>query len=206
MENNNTYKTRLCNNYQKYGECKNGEKCSYAHGESELRIKKTKCVNDLKCFKKDCRFLHSEGWNYKENMKSCIYYQKGICFNDECEFKHILENKRTESNFNDDVIQTNEENNDPTIEITINHFNYKKDKKIEDNNNKNIEEINMLIDNLLADTEKNIIIFKNDINKLIQNNNINYNIDHIKMECNKFLSKLLLCKNNIKDIINTANL
>lgn len=48
--------------------------------------------------------------------------------------------------------------------------------------------------------------FKNDINKLIQNNNvnnnINYKIDHIKMETNRLLSELLLYKNNIKDIIN----
>lgn len=159
MINNNTYKTRLCNNYQKYGECKNGEKCSYAHGEEELKIKKQKCVNDLKCFKKDCRFLHSEGWNYKNNMKPCIYFQKGNCFNNECEFKHILENKTSIIDFNEDIIQIDKENNDPIIEITINETNYKKDIEIEDNNSKNIGKINMLIDNLLVDTEKKYYAF-----------------------------------------------
>lgn len=139
-------------------------------------------------------------------MKPCIYFQKGNCFNNECEFKHILENKTSIIDFNENIIQIDKENNDPIIEITINETNYKKDIEIEDNNSKNVGEINMLIDNLLADIEKNIMHFKNDINKLIQNNNlnnnINYKIDHIKMETNKLLSELLLYKNNIKDIIN----
>lgn len=50
--NKDNYKTQLCNNYKKYGECKKGENCLYAHSETELRIKNKKCINDLKCLKK----------------------------------------------------------------------------------------------------------------------------------------------------------
>lgn len=34
------YKTRMCNNYEKMGYCKYGDKCNFAHGGHELRSKK----------------------------------------------------------------------------------------------------------------------------------------------------------------------
>lgn len=31
------YKTALCNNWKRFGNCRHGEACTFAHGEAELR-------------------------------------------------------------------------------------------------------------------------------------------------------------------------
>ena len=43
----NNYKIALCENYKKYGRCKYGEKCLFAHGESDLRKKGSIFENNL---------------------------------------------------------------------------------------------------------------------------------------------------------------
>lgn len=213
--NKDNYKTQLCNNYKKYGECKKGENCLYAHSETELRIKNKKCINDLKCFKKDCKFMHSEGWNYKNNTKPCIFYKNGNCMNNNCEFRHNL----NENNITNADNDKNEENSIPEIEFCINGIEYekheemfknyeyiKKDKKNEDHYKKDLNEICEITNNLYLDIENQIIKFKNNLNKILQNKeyieeDIKYKIDNINIETNKILSKLLLHKYNIDDII-----
>ena len=62
----------MCKNWQMNGECKLGEKCSFAHGEEELRTKNHLPSN----FKtKTCNNFHNEG--------TCQY-------GDRCQFLHSI--------------------------------------------------------------------------------------------------------------------
>lgn len=91
------YKLKLCNFYERHGKCTKGDNCNYAHGEDELKDFKKECINGLKCFKKDCLFLHPDNWNYENNIRVCEYYLNGYCVNENnCNFKHINENIKVE--------------------------------------------------------------------------------------------------------------
>lgn len=215
MEDTNVkYKTKLCNNYKKYEKCSKGDKCLYAHGELELRKYSKKCINGLNCFNKDCSFIHPDGWNYKDNIKTCNYYQEGKCINDDCDFKHILDNNKSEINIetkkNDKIIENNEniqKENDPNITISINGYNYnfKNDNKILDKKeekNDKLEKLNnfkILTNNLCFELEKNILDFKKELDEhnKTENKEIIYNL---KLQINSLLSEILLFKYNINDI------
>lgn len=69
------YKTELCRPFQDYGFCKYGDKCQFAHGESELRVlpRHPKYKTEL------CRTYHTRGF--------CPYGSR-------CHFIHNLEEAR----------------------------------------------------------------------------------------------------------------
>lgn len=197
-DSNNKYKTKLCNNYKKFKKCPKGDECLYAHGEEELRKTSKKCINGLKCFNKDCSFIHPSNWNYINNIKKCIYYKNGECVNDECNFIHDLERNKTNEHIQE---------NDPNITIPINGYDYKfknEDKILDKKHEKNdkIEELNnfnKLTNNLCFELEKNILDFKKELDELNrpENKEIIYNL---KLQLNSLLSEVILFKYNINDI------
>ena len=73
-ETNTKYKTELCTNWMLSGKCKFGRKCSYAHGESELKLR------------------HDLPHNYK--TKECKNFSRdGYCmYGSRCQFIHKGEN------------------------------------------------------------------------------------------------------------------
>jgi hypothetical protein len=163
------YKLKLCNFYEKHGKCTKGKDCNYAHGKDDLKDFKKECVNGLKCFKKNCLFLHPENWNYENNIKICEYYLNGYCINeDKCKFKHIKENKEVE---NDHEEIKNDEN------ININENNLL--KNIDINNNDEFPELKENISLDIIKTDDNIFEEEND-----DCLNINYNVN--KNENNEF--------------------
>lgn len=108
----NKYKTDLCENFEKYGKCKYGNNCQFAHGMEELRKKKVPksyktvlCDNWVrygKCrYGSKCKFIHNKAiindtmkekikTNNKYKTKTCKYYlQKKPCpFGENCGFIH----------------------------------------------------------------------------------------------------------------------
>lgn len=119
------YKLKLCDFYEKHGKCTKGNDCNYAHGKDDLKDFKKECVNGLKCFKKDCSFLHPKNWNYENNIRICEYYLNGYCINeDNCKFKHIKKNEDVENNYeemkNDENYNINENNLLKNIDINNN--------------------------------------------------------------------------------------
>lgn len=156
------YKLKLCNFYEKHGKCTKGDNCNYAHGKDDLKDFKKECINGLKCFKKDCLFLHPENWNYENNIRICEYYLNGYCVNeDNCDFKHINENQKVEE----------------IKDVENNYEEIKNDllKKIDINNN---DEFPELKDNISPDIIKtdDYIIEEEKKNSL----NINYNVNEIE--------------------------
>lgn len=142
------YKLKLCNFYEKHGKCKKGIECNYAHGKDELRDFTKDCINGLKCFKKDCLFLHPKNWNPEDNIRICEYYLNGYCVNeDNCKFKHIKENEELKNNYE-------EIKNDENIKINENDLL----KNIDINNN---DEFPELKENIISDTIKT-----NNVNEL----------------------------------------
>lgn len=163
------YKLKLCDEYIKNKKCDKGDKCTYAHGEEEIREMKKTCNYGLNCFNESCIFEHPKTWNPKDNKKICNY---GLnCFNDNCNFKHIDENSKnknlnTETNIKLDI---NKDFPDLNENIKINN----KDNKIKDDNIVNGVDVNQNKELL-----PNIEIIVNDMkyndtdNMLNTNNNI----------------------------------
>lgn len=178
------YKLRLCNFYEKHGECAKGDKCNYAHGMDELREFKKECINGLKCFKKDCLFLHPESWNPEDNIRICEYYLNGYCVNENnCKFKHIKVDEKIKNEGNIKIEEINKNN-----------------KNIDINNN---DEFPELKENIISDIIKtnDDILEDENLSKLIENNNVNQNYDlspNIKIFVNGIENDIL----NINEEIN----
>jgi len=68
----NKFKTEICHNWEMEGECKYGDSCAFAHGESELKKK-------------------NWGFNYK--TKACKqFFEQGYCsYGGRCQFSHKKE-------------------------------------------------------------------------------------------------------------------
>jgi hypothetical protein len=75
-----TKKTELCKNWELFGDCFYKDKCSFAHGESELRNKiSTKNDENEKYKTKPCR----------------SFLEKGYCsFGNRCQYTHIVSQYR----------------------------------------------------------------------------------------------------------------
>ena len=73
------WKTEICRYWEMYGECKFGESCAFAHGDSELKQKKL-------------------SFNYK--TKPCKqFFESGYCsYGSRCQFSHKKENVTKQSN------------------------------------------------------------------------------------------------------------
>lgn len=230
MENNKKYiKLKLCDYYEK-GKCKKSkEECDFAHGKDDLReLKIEDCINGLKCFKKDCKFYHPDGWNYKDNVKICEYYLNGHCIKENnCIFRHI------EENYKDNNIESTE----TTYSIKTFKDSTKLDMEIENECSSTIkkpEKLNNELSNFkifvdgiecsdISNTLNNnndidnktkdlIIEFQNKFEKYIKDikNNINeffiedkriYGIN-MKLELNKIMSEIILFRSNYEDLIN----
>src|SRR5882762_436757 len=63
---NKLYKTRLCDDWETFGECKYESNCRYAHGNDELRL--VVCRYNENCHNKSCKFVHTN----KEEKKNDI--------------------------------------------------------------------------------------------------------------------------------------
>lgn len=62
------FKTKLCKFYIK-GNCKNNNKCTFAHSNKELDTKK--CMNGKNCYNEKCIYIHPNNWNPYENKVEC---------------------------------------------------------------------------------------------------------------------------------------
>ena len=73
------WKTEICRYWEMYGECKYGESCAFAHGDSELKQKKL-------------------SFNYK--TKPCKqFFESGYCsYGSRCQFSHKKDNLTKQSN------------------------------------------------------------------------------------------------------------
>eukprot|EP00933_Yihiella_yeosuensis_P030208 TRINITY_DN23865_c0_g1_i1.p1 TRINITY_DN23865_c0_g1~~TRINITY_DN23865_c0_g1_i1.p1 ORF type:complete len:221 (+),score=43.74 TRINITY_DN23865_c0_g1_i1:98-760(+) len=92
-------KTKMCD-FHAEGKCKYGDKCAFAHDESELQdapdLRKTRLCRDFingKCKDNDCKFAHGQdelkasGVCYKTVL--CSWHEKGNCSSgDQCRFAH----------------------------------------------------------------------------------------------------------------------
>lgn len=72
-----TKKTELCKNWVLLKDCFYKDKCSFAHGEGELRKKKTENIKKIKI--KECK-------NFAEKSY--------CCFGSRCKYLHIVSNLR----------------------------------------------------------------------------------------------------------------
>ncbi len=195
------YKLKLCNFYEKHGKCTKGDDCNYAHGKDDLKDFRKECVNGLKCFKKDCLFLHPENWNYENNIKICEYYLNGYCINeDKCKFKHIKENEEVENNYeetkNDENINININNNDEFPElkenispdiIKMNDNIFEEEKKSNLNIIYNVNNNENMKYNLSPDIEIFVNGIKNDMLNINPENN---NKDNDFNEIDKLINNL----------------
>ncbi|CAK9003158.1 Putative protein disulfide-isomerase C1F5.02 [Durusdinium trenchii] len=97
------FKTDMCQFFLE-GRCENGDLCSYAHKETEVRNKpdltKTsmcrKLLRDGACNDERCRFAHSEAELRSTSgffkMKMCVFAQSGKCKNgNRCRFAHTTD-------------------------------------------------------------------------------------------------------------------
>lgn len=75
-----TKKTELCKNWEIFGDCFYKDKCSFAHGENELRNK----------------LLAKNEDNEKYKTKPCrSFMEKGYCpFGNRCQYTHIVSHNR----------------------------------------------------------------------------------------------------------------
>ena len=75
-----TKKTELCKNWEIFGDCYYKDKCSFAHGENELRNK----------------ILAKNDDNEKYKTKPCrSFEEKGYCpFGNRCQYTHIVSHNR----------------------------------------------------------------------------------------------------------------
>jgi len=75
-----TKKTELCKNWELFGDCFFKDKCSFAHGENELRNK----------------ILAKNDDNEKYKTKPCrSFEEKGYCpFGNRCQYTHIVSHNR----------------------------------------------------------------------------------------------------------------
>ena len=73
------WKTEICRYWEMYGECKFGENCAFAHGDSELKKRKLT-------------------FNYK--TKPCKqFFELGYCtYGSRCQFSHKKESENSEEN------------------------------------------------------------------------------------------------------------
>ena len=92
------YKTEICRNYQLTGQCRFGSKCSFAHGEVELRNKKH--IN-----------LH-----YKSKVCN-QFFELGYCpYGNRCQYLHIADSfSHTLSAYTEKILVWMERN--PTMEM-----------------------------------------------------------------------------------------
>lgn len=63
MEILDRYKIKLCDFYKKEGKCNNKDKCTYAHGNNELR-----CMFDENCVNDKCKRIHLVRDNKNHNV------------------------------------------------------------------------------------------------------------------------------------------
>ena len=78
------WKTEICRYWEMYGECKFGDNCAFAHGDSELKQRKMT-------------------FNYK--TKLCKqFFELGYCsYGSRCQFSHKKEDSQKQKNENDNV-------------------------------------------------------------------------------------------------------
>ena len=114
-ENVPKFKTEMCKNIVAYGTCVYGEKCQFAHSESELRSRPefenrvVLCRNYMETgfcpYNDRCRFIHEKASvlsekvmkrnkkhdNYKRDV--CKYFDTtGTCpYGEQCSFSHDIE-------------------------------------------------------------------------------------------------------------------
>lgn len=179
------YKLKLCNLYEKNGKCYRGDNCNYAHGKDDLKEFKKICNFGLKCFNKDCHFFHPGGWSPENNKKICEYYINGYCINDDnCKFKHIEEKNEfpylKENHQNDIKVNKNININDYIKNIIKNHLHediiYNIIENIRNNNN-------------IIPIENDIEIFVDGVKYNDKLNDIENNIEDIKINENKDINK-----------------
>lgn len=201
------YKLKLCDEYIKNKKCDKGDKCTYAHGEKEIREMKKTCNYGLNCFNESCIFEHPKTWNPKDNKKICNY---GLnCFNDNCNFKHIDEN--TDLNENNKInnkdnkivngVDENKNlNTETNIKLDINkdfpdlNENIKINNKIKDDNIVNGVDENSKNKELLP----NIEIIVNDMKYNDTDNMLNTNKSNITVTNNNIINE----SGSIEDINN----
>lgn len=87
--NNIKYKLELCKHFSTLKGCYKGDKCSFAHGESD--ILKRKCLSDIKCWNENCIYNHPEGWNPDNNKDPCLICRRynNVCNKENPKYKHI---------------------------------------------------------------------------------------------------------------------
>lgn len=179
----NKHKTQLCRFYNSPKGCDKGGNCSFAHNEIELKQIMKPCFSGLKCYKKDCKYSHPEGWNFKDNITICEFFKKGYCINeDNCNFKHI------QKTYNDKIEDENNNMKDYQEDLKPNNYDYIKE----------------IINNHLHENVIYNIILNNNKNKEIMNYNkkpdISITIDGIKYEDNNVFEEC-----NKDDILGLTN-
>jgi hypothetical protein len=175
---NSKSKIQLCSFYKLPKGCNKGNKCTYAHGEIELKQSIKLCISGLKCYKEYCRYYHPTGWNYRDNIKICEYYKNGYCINeDNCKFKHINE---TNNDKNIEIDKKEDENNEITSDnIKTNNYDYIKDVV-----NNHLHE-NIIYNIIKNNKNKEIINYNKSPNLSITINGINEDNEKIIYESEK---------------------
>ncbi|CAG9310347.1 unnamed protein product [Blepharisma stoltei] len=90
------YKTEMCKNWEA-GHCEFGEKCAFAHGDTELR---DKAQISLALKTKECKLYQDKGY--------CVYGNK-------CQFSHKESSQETASNSPENSAFSSRRNSSETI-------------------------------------------------------------------------------------------
>lgn len=171
------YKTKLCTFYKKFKICNNGENCRFAHGLDEIKsiepINKKICKHSLYSF-------HEKANGLYKNSNNSIY--------DNISYSFDANGKNDE--INDEINEQNE-------------FNI---KLIVDGNIIKNEDILSILNNPILEKENNDLIYdlilkmENDINTYICKIKKNINNMELFFQLNKIKMEIYLFKKNYEDI------
>eukprot|EP00794_Sanderia_malayensis_P019174 gene19174-21095_t len=77
-------KKQFCMFYNRFGKCKNGEKCRYKHDPEMIAV----CTRFLRgtCKEENCLFSHKID---KQKMPTCSFFLRGLCHKDDCPYAHV---------------------------------------------------------------------------------------------------------------------
>ncbi|XP_013389024.1 uncharacterized protein LOC106157819 [Lingula anatina] len=75
---------QYCLFYNRFGKCKRGHKCPFAHDPDKIAI----CTRFLRgtCKGENCPFSHQV---LKEKMPVCSFFLRGVCNKDDCPYLHV---------------------------------------------------------------------------------------------------------------------
>lgn len=157
MEKFDRYKIKLCDFYKKDGKCNNKDKCTYAHGNNELR-----CMFDENCVNDNCKRIHVK----RDNKININRKNEIILDNLTSDLKNILNVTQNKNNDNleNKIINIKKELYNKYMKLSrIDKNDWSNSIDVEDIE-KEIKILELEYEKLKISNKKGSAIFDNDIN------------------------------------------